>query len=66
MNDRQPNWEVVVNELLKTRTQADLAEMVGVAQQQISNLKNGNRGKNISYTLGYDLLSLYKMAKIKS
>lgn len=63
MDQREPNWPQVVNDLLATQSQAALAEKLGVAQQQISNLRLGLRGKNIGYTLGYDLLRLHKKIK---
>ena len=59
MDKRNPDWQLVVNELLSANTQDELAGKLGVAQQQVSSLKNGHRGKRISYTLGYDLLKLY-------
>lgn len=63
MDKRKPDWKIVIAKLLENRTQTELASEVGVAQQQISNLKDGKRGKNIGYTLGYDLLELYAGTK---
>lgn len=63
MNKRNPNWQTIVNDLLKKQNQTELAKKLGVAQQQISNLKIGSRGKNIGYTLGYDLLELHSKLK---
>lgn len=59
MDKRNPDWQLVVSDLLAVNTQDELAKKLGVAQQQVSSLKNGLRGKRISYTLGYDLLNLH-------
>lgn len=53
----EPNWQKVINELLKGITQKELKEMTGVPQSTISDLKNGNGKKRLSFENGRKLLN---------
>lgn len=57
MNEANPNWEEVINEICKHCTQKELADRVGSEQQHISRAKKTD---NINYRLGYALMKEYK------
>lgn len=60
MNEANPNWEEVINEICKHCTQKELAKRVGSEQQHISRAKKTD---NINYRLGHALMSEYKKLK---
>lgn len=54
----QPNWQAVVNDLLKNRTQLKLSEQTGIPQSTISDLKRGVKKKRLPFESGAKLLNL--------
>lgn len=60
MNESNPNWEEVIDEICKHYTQKELAERIGSEQQHISRAKKTD---NINYRLGYALMTEYKKLK---
>ena len=63
MDESNPNWANVIDEICKHYTQKELAKRVGSEQQHISRAK---RTDNINYRLGYALMSEYKRIKSKA
>lgn len=60
MNESNPNWAEVIDEICKHYTQKELAERIGSEQQHISRAKKTD---NINYRLGYALITEYKKLK---
>ena len=61
-----PNWQEVVNELLRTRTQKELSKEVGISQGTISEMKNGATKRRLTYESGNALLELQKQDRAKA
>lgn len=53
----EPNWQEVMSDLLNGITQKELKEITGVPQSTISDLKNGNGKKRLSFENGRKLLN---------
>lgn len=61
----KPNFNSIVNDLLRFSTQAQLEKDTGVDQATISRLKNGHQVKRLTYTNGDALISAHKKIKRK-
>lgn len=59
------DWPKIIREIQESGlTQAAIAEKADCSQGHISDLLNGRRGKQVSYTVGCKLIALHrKVAK---
>ena len=54
------NWNSIVRDLLRDRTQTELSNITGVHQGVISDLKRGLPKPNLTYSYGAALLKAHK------
>lgn len=52
------DWQYILSDLLKHKTQQELCKEIGISQPFLSQLKNGTR-KDVKYHIGAKLLQLH-------